>query len=85
MPIELKCKCGRAMRLKDDAAGRKIRCPDCETMLLVPQPVDADEPDVVDDSEIVEETAQPRKMTPPPLPPKALSKSSGGSPVRNRD
>ena len=37
MPITLACACGRAMRIKDELAGRKIRCPDCRAVLAVPE------------------------------------------------
>jgi hypothetical protein len=37
MPISLKCACGRALRAKDELAGRKVRCPQCSAVLNVPQ------------------------------------------------
>jgi hypothetical protein len=36
MPIPLTCTCGRSLRLKDDLAGRKVRCPECRDVLTVP-------------------------------------------------
>jgi hypothetical protein len=36
MPIELNCDCGRALRVKDTLAGKKIRCPECQSILKVP-------------------------------------------------
>jgi hypothetical protein len=41
MPIPLKCDCGRSLRVKDELAGRKVRCPVCKCVLAVPQ---ADQP-----------------------------------------
>jgi hypothetical protein len=38
MPIPLTCACGRAMRVKVELAGRKIRCPECTTILAIPTP-----------------------------------------------
>src|SRR5262245_9080026 len=38
MPIPVSCACGRALRLKDDLAGRKVRCPTCGAVLTVPEP-----------------------------------------------
>ncbi len=38
MPIAVHCDCGRALRLKDDLAGRKVRCPACGDVLAVPKP-----------------------------------------------
>jgi hypothetical protein len=42
MPIPLQCPCGRDLRVKDDLAGRKIKCPDCSATLIVPT-IDPDE------------------------------------------
>jgi uncharacterized protein YxjI len=33
MPIDLFCSCGRQLRIRDDLAGRKIRCPGCQEVL----------------------------------------------------
>jgi hypothetical protein len=38
MPIPIICPCGRSLRAKDEAAGRKVRCPNCGNVLAVPQP-----------------------------------------------
>ncbi|MBI3821807.1 MAG: hypothetical protein HY289_03900 [Planctomycetes bacterium] len=37
MAIPFYCDCGRAMRVKDELAGRKIRCPACGEVLTVPK------------------------------------------------
>jgi hypothetical protein len=38
MPINLKCNgCGKTFLFKDDMAGRKIRCPDCHFVHVVPE------------------------------------------------
>jgi hypothetical protein len=50
MTISLSCdSCGRNYKLKDEAAGKKIRCKDCETILHVPE-LDNDLEDYGDDS-----------------------------------
>jgi hypothetical protein len=38
MPIAVTCDCGRAMRVKDEVAGKKIRCPACSAVLTVSKP-----------------------------------------------
>jgi hypothetical protein len=38
MAISVQCDCGRALRLKDHLAGKRVKCPDCSTPLNVPQP-----------------------------------------------
>lgn len=42
MPPSLKCTCGRSLRIKDELAGKKVRCPACSAILTVPKP-DAEE------------------------------------------
>jgi hypothetical protein len=34
----MQCPCDRAFRVKDELAGKKIRCPSCQQVLLVPAP-----------------------------------------------
>ena len=50
MPISLACACGRAMRIKDELAGRRIRCPQCKEILSVPEaaPEKNEEDEVLD-------------------------------------
>src|SRR5690242_6322536 len=38
MAISVQCDCGRALRLKDHLAGKRVKCPDCSSPLNVPQP-----------------------------------------------
>src|SRR6516164_4066982 len=63
-PISMQCRCERAFRVKDELAGKKIRCPSCKQVLLVPTP----EPAPVDEEAalnlLMEEDSRP------PLPPK---------------
>jgi uncharacterized protein (TIGR00266 family) len=44
MPITFDCPCGKALRVNDDMAGKRVRCPGCQAVLTVPleaQPADA--------------------------------------------
>ena len=43
MPISLECKCGRSFRARDEAAGKRVKCPDCGAPVLVPAPEDDEE------------------------------------------
>jgi hypothetical protein len=36
MSINVVCDCGKTLKVKDDAAGKKIKCPACQTVLVVP-------------------------------------------------
>jgi hypothetical protein len=38
MPISFPCGCGRTLRVKDELAGSKVRCPKCSSILTVPKP-----------------------------------------------
>src|SRR5260370_13938694 len=38
MPIQLTCNCGRALRVKDEFGGRKVRCPACGKVVSIPRP-----------------------------------------------
>jgi RsiW-degrading membrane proteinase PrsW (M82 family) len=38
MPIKLQCDCGKWLRMPDEAAGRRARCPACGNTFVVPQP-----------------------------------------------
>jgi hypothetical protein len=43
MPIALTCSgCGRTFHLKDEMAGRKVRCPECQSVQVVPDSVEED-------------------------------------------
>lgn len=36
MAIAFKCKCGRSMKVRNDNAGKKVRCPDCGKGVRIP-------------------------------------------------
>jgi len=38
MAILISCKCGKKLRVKDELAGKKVKCPGCAGLLSVPQP-----------------------------------------------
>lgn len=38
MPITTRCECGRTICLHDELAGKRIRCPSCGSVCLVPLP-----------------------------------------------
>lgn len=48
MPIELTCSCARVLNLRDELAGKTVRCPKCSGTLKVPLPA----------VEVVEEVAE---------------------------
>jgi len=36
MPVRLKCSCGKVLSLRDELAGKAVKCPSCEKTLRVP-------------------------------------------------
>lgn len=36
MPIAVACKCGKKFKVKDELAGKAVRCPDCKAPLKIP-------------------------------------------------
>jgi len=65
MPISLTCSCGKSFRLKDELAGRKIRCPECTSIQTVPRPPVPE----MESLDVLEEIPSERvRATPPPLP-----------------
>src|SRR5262249_38735463 len=60
MAISLKCRCGKSFRIKDDLAGRKIRCRDCGKVLEVPAADESDVEEVRDERELAESEEEER-------------------------
>jgi hypothetical protein len=58
--IETRCACGRALVLRDELAGRRIRCPECGGTLEAPR--------VVEMADVSEEGIRSAESGPPPLP-----------------
>ena len=72
MPIALTCSCGRALRVKDELAGRKIRCPKCSAVVAVPRPpAEQDAEAAALDLLLADSPAEERVAAAPPSPPPA--------------
>lgn len=63
MPITFACPCGKTLRVNDDLAGRRVRCPACQAAATVPA---AEPPPAF---EVVDDPSAP--LVPPPPPPPA--------------
>ncbi len=46
MPIEVACSCGKSLRVPDQLAGKKVKCPACGTPIAVPASAAAADGDV---------------------------------------
>lgn len=42
MSIQFVCECGRSLKVKDESAGRKVRCPTCGIVIVVPTPASSE-------------------------------------------
>ena len=41
MSVEFAChNCGRELKVQEQAIGRRVRCPECATLVVVPNPAD---------------------------------------------
>lgn len=58
MPITVNCACGQSMRVKEEWAGRRARCPMCKQPLTVPDPSKRPDEEVID-AVAAEEPADP--------------------------
>ena len=64
MAIQVKCPCGKKLSVKDDFAGRKVKCPACQKPLLVPASEEFVEDDFADESaEMLQKTRGGEKST----------------------
>jgi DNA-directed RNA polymerase subunit RPC12/RpoP len=60
MAILLTCECGKKLRVADDKAGKKIRCPGCQAILLVAQAEDV--PEELDGGDQAVQEPRPRRQ-----------------------
>jgi len=95
MPIPIQCSCGRSMRIKDEMAGRKVRCPECKQVLAVPSSTenevedealriltaDSPEPKPLPSPEEMKSSAIEERRSPSPAPQIPRSALSVGMPT----
>ena len=61
MPLEIKCSgCGAAFRVKDELAGKKMKCPKCSKVVTI----EAGDEDVIEEVEVVEEEEEKKPDAP---------------------
>jgi hypothetical protein len=63
MSIKFECSCGRKMSAKEEFAGRRLRCPECQRVVMIPKPGSA----VIPMSTPRPGTPSSRLMVQPPL------------------
>ncbi len=80
VPLSVQCPCGKMLAVKPQLAGKKIRCPICERVLLVPSAADsrAAETTIVSDQTLPNPAttaiapARPQASAPEVVPPKPV-------------
>jgi hypothetical protein len=50
MPITFNCTCGKILRVPDETAGRRAKCPACNAVVNVPRPEPEPEFEIVEGS-----------------------------------
>jgi hypothetical protein len=83
MPIVVSCECGRTLRAKDEAAGRKVRCPACGAIVAVAAPDEYE--DVSNDTFSPPVTAPRRKARGPERASTAASDDAVSRPLSKTD
>jgi len=67
MPINLTCACGKKLSVKDELAGKRLKCPACQSTLAIPKPMDheasSDDPGEMEDSVEDDDSALRRKRS----------------------
>src|SRR5262245_40515880 len=63
MPLLVKCHCGQPLQVRDEDAGKRVRCPRCGSALAVPRP--ATPPQAIPVAPIP--AAQPAPVVPAPV------------------
>jgi hypothetical protein len=76
MPITFSCACGKTLRVGDEHAGKRVKCPACQTIGSVPAPRPEPEPEPV--FEVVEPAPRP-VAAPRPKRPWDDDEDEGGS------
>jgi uncharacterized protein (TIGR00266 family) len=65
MPFNISCECGKALQVREDLVGKKVRCPSCQAIMTVPAPhaVQSASPAMQESA-----PAKTAKSGPPPMP-----------------
>jgi hypothetical protein len=81
MPISMSCDCGRSLRVKDEFAGRKVKCPQCGAVLAVPAPEPSSENEALDVllADDPQEEARPRQKNYLPDPEEMVQTAPGAA------
>jgi hypothetical protein len=74
MPIQLKCSCGKSLSVRDELAGKAVKCPSCQAVLRIPAAGASAKPTSAKASSAATPKPIPKPQTRPPS--NATSKSA---------
>ncbi|MFM8931173.1 MAG: M48 family metalloprotease, partial [Gemmataceae bacterium] len=73
MPISVTCSCGKKLNAPDTLAGKRAKCPACQTLVLIPEPLEV----IEDEVDFIEELPQQPAVTKTPAkPPQTASRAT---------
>lgn len=75
MPLSLACPCGQKLKVRDELAGKKVKCPKCAKLLVAPLP-DPKEEEPLELDEAIEEEEKPSAPPKKPAPTAAKKPAS---------
>src|SRR4051794_29393003 len=56
MPIDVACSCGKKLSAPEKYAGKRVRCPGCQAVVVIPEPVV--EPEILEEEAISPEVLE---------------------------
>jgi hypothetical protein len=68
MPVQLRCACGKLLRVRDELVGKRVKCPGCGAALLVRAAPQPEEPDGEAFQQAPSHRQLPRAAAQPPRP-----------------
>ncbi len=78
MPVRISCaKCAKTLNLKDELAGKKIRCPGCKTIIQVPE--NASETTGATEAPVARKTAAPSSRSTAVRPTRVVGRSQAAA------
>ena len=78
MPILVTCSCGKKLNAPDTLAGKRVKCPGCQALVLIPEPLEV----IEDEVEVIREVPHKVAATKTPSVPAQLANRATPSTAR---
>ena len=78
MPIPVTCSCGKKLNAPDTLAGKRVKCPGCQALVLIPEPLEV----IEDEVEVIREVPHKVAATKTPSVPAQLANRATPSTAR---